>query len=141
MPRKNLKNYTSGWTINKSLSEIQKMLASKGAKKMMIDYEDGEPQGITFAIETPKGLMPVALPIRHMNVVKVMYGQLDVSEDQLEQAKRTAWRNIHDWIDAQLALLETEMVKMEQIFLPYVMMGDKTIFERFESGTLLQSGK
>lgn len=59
------------------------------------------------------------------------------------QAKLTGWRNIKDWIDAQMALLETEMVKIEEIFLPYVV-GDKeghTMYERFENGTLqLESG-
>lgn len=138
--RKNLKNYTSGWTVNKSLNEIQNMLAKKGAEKMMIDYKNAEPIGLTFAIPTPKGMMPVQLPARFERVVQVMYGTQNVSEAQLDQAKRTAWRNLYDWIDAQLALLETEMVKMEEIFLPYVVMGGHTVFEHYETGNLLGSG-
>ena len=31
-----------------------------------------------------------------------------------------AWRVIKDWLEAQLALLETEMVTFEQIMLPYL---------------------
>src|SRR5947199_98298 len=65
------------------------------------------------------------------------------SESEKQQVYRTAWKNIHDWIDAQLALVKTEMVKMEEVFLPY--MQDKqgvTFFERMEQqGFLLDSGK
>lgn len=138
--RKNLKNYTSGWTVNRSLNEIQSLLVAKGAERMMIEYKDKEPVGLTFAIQTPKGMMPVQLPARFEKVVKVMYGTTNVNETQLEQAKRTAWRNLYDWVDAQMALLETEMVKLEEVFLPYVVMKGRTVFEHFESGNLLGSG-
>ena len=60
-----------------------------------------------------------------------------------EQAYRVAWRNILDWVQAQMALLEIGMVKMEEVFLPY--MQDRqgvTYFERMEQrGFLLESGK
>ncbi|GAI38310.1 unnamed protein product, partial [marine sediment metagenome] len=40
------------------------------------------------------------------------------------------WRNIFHWVSAQLALLETEMVRMEEIFLPYVITGSgQTIYQ------------
>ena len=34
-----------------------------------------------------------------------------------EQAYRVAWRNILDWVEAQMALLEIGMAKMEEVFL------------------------
>lgn len=140
--RKNIKNYTSKDTVNKSLNNIQRMLAQKGAERIMIDYRDAEPVGLTFAIMTPKGSMPVRLPARIEGVAKIMYGATlnQCNSRELEQVKRTAWKNINDWVDAQLALLETEMVKIEEIFLPYVIIGSQTIFEKFESGNLLKSG-
>ena len=59
------------------------------------------------------------------------------------QAYRVAWRNILDWVQAQMALLEIGMAKMEEVFLPY--MQDRegvTVFERMEQrGFLLESGK
>lgn len=36
------------------------------------------------------------------------------------QAARVGWRILKDWIEAQLALIETGMVTIEQVFLPYV---------------------
>lgn len=139
--RKNIKNYTSGWTINRSVNEIQKMLAENGAEKLMIDYKNGEPVGLTFGIETKRGVMPVSLPARFEKVVQVMYKTQNINDKELDQAKRTAWKNLYDWIDAQFALIETEMVKMEEIFLPYAVMNGKTMFEHYESGNLLGSGE
>ncbi|GAH89911.1 unnamed protein product, partial [marine sediment metagenome] len=58
-------------------------------------------------------------------------------------AYRVAWRNIFHWISAQMALLETEMVKMEEIFLGYVITpGGQTIYEVMAGkGFLLGPGK
>ena len=60
-----------------------------------------------------------------------------------EQAYRVAWRNILDWVEAQMALLEIEMAKIEEIFLPYMVNSTgETFFERMEQrGFLLESGK
>ena len=55
-----------------------------------------------------------------------------------DQAARTAWRTIKDWIDAQMALVAVEMVKVEEIFLPYVYderLG-QTLFEAIENRKL-----
>jgi len=143
--RKNIKNYTSEIPVNRLINKIQELLASKKADKIMIDYVAGEPIGIAFLISTPRGLMPIRLPARIEGVARVMYGaNLDQLRDtQIAQVKRTAWRNIHDWIDAQMALIETEMVKLEEVFLPYMVVDEnQTFFERFESGKLkLNSGE
>ena len=37
---------------------------------------------------------------------------------RMQQANRTAWRIIKEWILAQMALIETEMVSVEEVFLP-----------------------
>jgi hypothetical protein len=47
------------------------------------------------------------------------------------------------WVQEQLALIETRMVKTEQVFLPYALMRDnKTLYEHVESNPrfLLGSG-
>ena len=59
-----------------------------------------------------------------------------------EQAYRVAWRNILDWVEAQMALLEIEMAKIEEIFLPYMVNSSgETLFERLKQrGFLLEAG-
>ena len=39
--------------------------------------------------------------------------------DEEEYVYRVTWRNIRDWDMAQLALYETEIVDMPQVFLPF----------------------
>jgi hypothetical protein len=60
-----------------------------------------------------------------------------------EQAVKIAWRIIKDWVRAQMAILETEMVRMEQVFLPYMMVNDnKTLYEAMvDKKFYLGSGK
>jgi len=41
-----------------------------------------------------------------------------------------AWRIIKDWIEAQLAIVEAEMVEMAEVFLPYaVTKSNKTLYQ------------
>ena len=46
-----------------------------------------------------------------------------------KQAERTAWRIVKEWVVAQMALIETEMVDMEEVFLPYMLAGDRTLYD------------
>lgn len=149
--RKSIKNYTTSISVQKTLSEIQELLVKAGANKLMFDFEDGEASGVMFLLKVGDKELPIKLPARVKNVeqifyvnknVKNRYYKKDLTDSEKQQSKRTAWRNIKDWIDAQLALVETEMVKFEEVFLPYVVMGNKTIFEQFEDNQLkLESGE
>jgi len=60
-----------------------------------------------------------------------------------EQAYRVAWRNILDWVEAQMALIEIEMAKLEEVFLPYMVdRNGRTYFETLEQNHFqLESGK
>ena len=121
------KNYSTTIAVDKTVSEIEKILSVHGAKKIMKQYDNnGLISMVAFTIETPNGEMPVKLPARVDRMLEVF--KLGVSSGKLtksfwnnrEQAARTAWRTIKDWVDAQMALVAVEMVKVEEIFLPYV---------------------
>jgi len=129
--RKNIKNYTSGWTLNKSVSETQNLLASKGAEKIMVDYQGGEPVSISFTIRTSMGVIPFVFPARIKKVMIKMFGTQSLNKRDSEQAKRTAWKNIYDLIDAQMAFIETEQTSLEQL-----MLGFSPVYKIFKSGKL-----
>jgi hypothetical protein len=57
-------------------------------------------------------------------------GQVPRRYVDMAQARRVAWRITKDWLDAQLALIETEMVPLEQVMLPYMTTDSgQTVFE------------
>ena len=42
-----------------------------------------------------------------------------------------SWRILKDWVQAQRAIVDTKMVRLEQVFLPYAIMPDgRTLYER-----------
>jgi hypothetical protein len=57
------------------------------------------------------------------------------------KARRIAWRQVLRWVEAQLALIETGMVKTQEVFLPYAMVGQngkrRTMFEVLEEKQFL----
>ena len=125
-----LKNYTSEVPVERTLQYILAILNKHGADKVMIEYASGNPSAVTFTIKTEKGMLPVKLPARIENVERLIYSQKKpryswqkpepLTDKEKAQVRRTAWKNIYDWITAQLALVETSMVKIEEVFLPYM---------------------
>ena len=55
-------------------------------------------------------------------------------ESRRQQAIRTSWRILKDWVETQMALLETGMVTMDEIFLPYMLSGGQTFYQALVAG-------
>lgn len=131
-----IKNYTTKIDCYQSIGEIQGVLAKNGARKIMIDYDNtGLPVGIAFAIQTQQQMQAFILPANIDGVMSVFKKQ-NLKAD-IEQAKRTTWRNVRDWIMAQMAFIESGNVQMDEIFLPYLSDGKKTLYQAYKSGQLL----
>ena len=70
-------------------------------------------------------------------------GSSRLSKNRKAHAIRVAWRIIHTWVKAQLALVDINMATIPQVFLPYAIMQDgRTLAEHAESnpGFLLGRG-
>ena len=79
------------------------------------------------------------LPANIEGVLKV-FAKQKVKPDR-EQAERTAWRNIRDWILAQMAFVEAGNVEVDEVFLPYLTDGKgKTLYQVYKDGQLLLEG-
>lgn len=142
---KGLFTYTTTIEPQSTIAEIQEMLVKHGARSIMTNYSDnGKIESLSFAIEVKGKSRGIRLPCDPIPVLKVLQQQVrerKISPKFAEehQALRVAWRIVHYWIKAQMAILETQMVKMEQIFLPYMVTRDgKTLFETMEQVTRVQ---
>ena len=118
-------------------SDIEKTLVEHNAKQIVRDFDNGRVMAISFIVETKRGPMAVRLPAR-FDRVQAIFNEQGI-RCKPEQPYRTAWATIRDWVSAQMALIDWEMVKLEEVFLPYaVTKNGKTYFESFESGELLK---
>jgi hypothetical protein len=117
-------NYTTAVTARQSIGEIQGMLVAHGAKHILIDYDGEEPVGLAFIVPTAYGDTPFRLPANIDRVQGVLSRQRVRSRVPKDMASRVAWRILKDWVRAQMAILETEMVTIDQVFLPYMQVGE-----------------
>ena len=140
-----LLNYTTKIDADKTVGEIAKMLSKNGAQAVLTEYDevDSYVTALSFRINVSGQLISFRLPSDWKPVLKVLESDNKVprSLKHRDQAVRVAWRILKDWVEAQMALVQTRMVSTEQVFLPYAIMNDgKTLGERFaDSPKLLLS--
>jgi hypothetical protein len=144
-----LLNYTTTIEPEQTISEIQKMLSRHGVTAMMTEYDGPQVAAVSFRLNIDGKPMGFRLPCNWRAVRQIFKEQgitsvkhKDKSLDN--QAVRTAWRIIKDWVQAQLALVEVNMVTVPQVFLPYAIMKDgRTLSEHVASDPnfLLGEGK
>ncbi len=146
MGSKKLFCYTTSVDSPRTVGQIHGELAGHGARSIMSNYnKDGEIESLSFVIDTPFGPTMIKLPCDPDAVKKVLERE-NAQPRFLERSHclRVAWREIYYWVKAQMALLETEMAAMEQIFLPYIITdkSGKTIYDRMlENKLQLPGGK
>lgn len=152
-----LLNYTTEIKTETTISEIEKMLADSGASMIVKSYDgNSNVESISFQILTERGQVTFKLPLNHKAVMQVINNQTKETRTQKSRsggrgskvpvvpkkfyndenhARRVGWRIIKDWLEAQLALYFLQMVKIEQILLPYMYNRHtgKTMFEELEN--------
>ncbi len=133
-------NYTTKVDVYTTLGAIQGNLVKHGARKIMQDYDDqGRISALSFQILTPSGVRGIRLPA-NVDTVHAVLIRPTVTCDR-EQAERVAWRIVKDWVEAQMAILESEMVQMDEIFLPYMVDNSgQTLFQAYRDNQLMLGG-
>lgn len=120
-----------------TVAEIQKLIAGRGAKRVIVEYEGSRVAAVDFQYTVNGVDVPFRLPCRwHAVMQKLKQGRRRPrANDSFEDwARRVAWRQILRWVEAQLALIDTGMTTVQEVFLPYaITVGPngrtKTMFE------------
>ncbi len=124
----NIKNYTSTVPASTSISRIQKVLVELGATDISMKYDPTTKIliAISFRIVIT-GQMPMffQLPAKVGPCFDVLWKEVkrpqpDTKRKTFEQAERTAWKIVSDWVEIQAAMILLEQAEPLQIFLPYV---------------------
>lgn len=137
-------NYTTTVPASRTISQIQDNLISHGARAIMINYNSAqEPESLSFIVPSRDGELPFRLPANVKAVESVMERDRLPGYRKEGQPARVAWRILKNWVESQMAIIEAEMVSMEEVFLPYLLAkGNQTLYQVMDSrGFLLPPGE
>ena len=137
-------NYSTLVPVNRTLAQIEGILVSHGARAIMVNYNNAqEPESLSFIVPSANGELSFRLPANIKAVEKVMERDRLPGYRKEGQPARVAWRILKNWVDAQMAIIEAEMVSLEEVFLPYLLAKDnQTLYQLMSNrGFLLPPGK
>jgi hypothetical protein len=135
-----IRNYTTKVPAYRSIAEIQDALVKHGATGVLYKYEQGTGriEALQFLLRIKNQDVAFSLPVHWRNFQRVLELQEVRRWNDEEYVYRVAWRNICDWVMAQLALYETEIVDMPQVFLPFATDAKgQTLYEKMAEGKFL----
>lgn len=160
-----LKNYTSDVPVPTTIMRIESILIKCGVKGIEKQYEDktGRVLALTFTIDVGDNRpLRVNLPVREEQVLEALWQEY-VDGDPLtpdgqnvqcypnvkrksresfrEQAQRTAWKLMQDWIEVQMSLILMKQADVREVFLSYILVNQKqTVFEVFQESGMKMLG-
>jgi hypothetical protein len=135
MARRTFLMETTEISVDRTSHEISALLVKCGARSLATDYDGaGKIVGLRFQLVVRGESIWFRLPIRTKALLALLLRER--GRFSAEQAERVAWRQGLRWLQAQLAFLETEMMKPEEVFFPFRLSPDdvqQTMFEFFEN--------
>lgn len=134
-----LLNYTTSVPVNRTVAVLQGLLVEAGARSIATEYSlTGAPTAIAFTADTPLGSRAFVLPVNAKRVQAVLQRErVPPRYSTPEHAERVAWRILKDWAEAQLAIIRTEMVTLDQVMLPYMKAADgRSVYEMYRDDQL-----
>jgi hypothetical protein len=138
----NLKNYTSDIPASKTVANIESYLAQCGISGIMKEYRDGRVVALVFQAPDTNGSRTIKLPSDVEGTHDFLWEQYQAEakrprrskEDFAEQAERTAWKVMDDWVRVQMTLIAVQKKSVTEVFLPYVMVSKtQTFFEKIQT--------
>ena len=127
MQARDIRNYTSEAPVSKSVQFIEERLAEAGALSVLEIYEEGQLVGIAFVMRVGEQEMPFRLPAKVDRIYDVLQKAVkrarrdgSTHKKKKEQAVRTAWKLLADWVDVQITLIQLDQAELLEVFLPYV---------------------
>ncbi len=129
-------NYTTSIAASRSVAEISTLLAKGRCAAIMTEFDDfGNPKAISFRVSTADGLMSFRLPANAAKVLECLKKdpKVPARDRTLQHAQNVSWRILKDWLAAQMSLIESSMVTLPQVFLPYVQNAQgETLYEALQ---------
>lgn len=154
-----LKNYTSDVPISQTIHRIEQVLIKCGVSGIMKEYGPlGNVVAVTFQIKL-EGAEPwtIRLPANVQKAWDALWLNYADGEkltpdgmrlqwsrknkckaDFRDQAERTAWKIIQDWVEVQMSMIQMQQADFREVFLPYAWDGRETFYNRLKGGGFKQ---
>ncbi len=137
---------------SKSAVEVSALLVTGGARSISTEFgADGSIVGLKFELAIEGVNVAFALPVRVEPIYKYLSDRRKAGRSRpsrpetqkaiREQAERVAWRQLLRWVQAQLAMIEVQMVQPQEVFLPYLLPhagSSQTFYEFFQANGIKQ---
>jgi hypothetical protein len=151
-----LKNYTSEVPISRTIARIEEALISCKVSGITKEYDPrGAMTALRFHIKLEDGReLDIRLPADVEGAQEAMWrdyvGADKVSEDGQrlawyhsrkkkkradfrQQAERTAWRLMQDWVEVQLSMIQLKQADTAEVFMAYVWDGRQTFYQAIKN--------
>jgi len=141
-----LLNYTTRKEAEETAKEIEIKLLEHSVENLKFDF--GKDMAIiefskNVQLKSKTETVSYKIIAKINPVFEVLKKQKRSGEIKIDitytQAKRVAWRIVKRWIDAQLAFVETGMLRFDEVFLSYKLDEDTglTLIEEYQSNQLM----
>lgn len=126
-----LKNTYSKLPAQRYIELAQLSLVMAGASGVNFGYDQGFVTSLSFSLPIKGNEVHFRLPVNWRNFQNVLRKEGIGRADEDAYAYRVAWACTKDWIEAQMAFVESENVTLPQVFLPYAVTDNgQTVFEK-----------
>lgn len=133
-----LKFKTSEVPFSQSVSRIEAMLALRGAKSILKEYDtEGRLDGLAFQIIVDGANWSYKMPARVAEIEKMLVARIRRPKKELlakarAQAERTAWKLQAEWLEIEMTLIDLRQRDIREVFLPclYDAKKGRTFFEQ-----------
>ncbi len=129
-----LKNFSTNIKAEKTIVEIERILAMFGADAIMKEMTS---DGMVYSLAFKLNGKSYKLPINVEGVYTILFKRKPSNEkvnaefNRVKRAYNVAWRILKDWVHSQLSLIASKQAEPEQVLLPYLFDGKRTLYEAY----------
>jgi hypothetical protein len=149
------KDYSTKITAAVTAGECVQLLAMHGADAVGLEFDrkTRQPSGLSFRIDTPWGVRGYQLPVKSAGVLAQLTAASEAgllskpsnrsmaSLTTPEHAHAVAWRQLRDWMAAQIAMIEAGMWELSEVMLPWQLIAPQTsVYQAINEGQLALTG-
>lgn len=132
--RPHIKAATTTVTVTKSQSDLIALLRRYGCRDFGFDEDpNGQEASVRFRVTTGGRDLPVLMRVNIDAVYRALYPvgpkgygaqRNKALEQRQQQAQRTAWRLLIDWIDAACSTTAIGLQSVEEVFMAHIVVRD-----------------